>query len=230
MKKIVLAFSLILLSFKSLWAFWPVIDFNAIVQMIKIYETNKQILENGISQLVNAKNQLVSMTSPSYYANMFNSPSEIEARLYTAQTWQDALNGKSQGDNAAYQQLLQGYETFHPAIQPEAYRTTHTETQYKQFDEHQKTVKTVAATSQNEYSNTNKYIQNITALGKEASSTSNNGVKTAVDLNTRMTEQLGYLIASNIRLQSVNNNLTSSNEQQDLDKQKVADDFFATSK
>jgi len=99
-----------------------------------------------------------------------------------------------------------------------------------QIDITQKTVKTVAATSQTEYANTDTYMKNINAIGKEASSTNNTGVKTAIDLNTRMTEQLGYLIASNIRLQSVNNNLASSNAQESLDKQKVVDDFYSTTK
>jgi type IV secretion system protein VirB5 len=234
MKKLFFAIGLIF-SFQSLWAFgWPVIDFEAIIQDVKIYNSNMQILHNGVAllsnakqQLVNGKNQLISMTQISTYANMLNSPADIEARLYTAQSWQDALNGKSKGNNAAYQKILNSYEKKHPEVTAKEYRSTHTKKQYQQFDEHQKTVKTVAATSQNEYSNTNKYIQNITAIGKEASGANNTGVKTAIDLNTRMTEQLGYLIASNIRLESVNNNLASSNEQQALDKQKTVDQFYS---
>ena len=230
MKKFLFALSFLLVS-QNLFAFgWPVIDFQSIIELIKVYDTDKEILTNGVSELENAKSQLTSMTSLSYYSNMFNTPEEVEARLYTAQSWQDALKGISGGNNQRYQQLLKSYETAHPEISAQDYRVSHTEKQFKQFDEHQKTVKTVAATSQTEYANTDTYMKNINAIGKEASSTNNTGVKTAIDLNTRMTEQLGYLIASNIRLQSVNNNLASSNAQESLDKQKVVDDFYSTTK
>jgi hypothetical protein len=232
MKKLGLVI-IFLFSFQSLWAFgWPVIDFEAIIEDVKIYDSNMQILRNGIQQLNTAKNtlenakaELTSMTEISTYSNLLNSPEDLENRLYTAQSWQAALDGQS--SNAQYKNILNGYSNNHPAVTAKEYLNTHTQEQFKQYDEHQKTVKTAAATSQNEYTNTDKYIKNINEIGKEASSDKNDGVKTAIDLNTRMEEQLGYLLVSQIRLQSVKNNLESSNTQEDIDKQKIADEFYA---
>ena len=224
--KIVLILSSLTIS-QSVFAFgFPTFDFAAVSEEMNVYDSNMQILQNAKQQYETSKNELVSMTQPTDWYNMFNTPEEIQARLYTAQSWEDALNGKT-GSNTKYNQALVTYDTNHPQEQSDAYEKSHTPAQFKHYNEYQKTVKTVAVTSQAEYSNTDQYVKNIQAIGKEASGSKNTGVKSAVDLNTRMLEQIGYLMASNIRLQAVNNNLSTSNAQRSLDQQHVNDEFYA---
>ena len=46
---------------------FPVMDIGSILQLMKMYEQNITMIQNGVDKLENAKNQLESMTHLTYY-------------------------------------------------------------------------------------------------------------------------------------------------------------------
>ena len=195
---------------------YPVFDLSVWMQAIKTYNESVQMLEQAKNSVSLAKNQLTSLTGSYGWGSMLDSASQVQKRSYGADNWQDALKGLSGGNNTRYESLLSAYKKAHPSLSGNQYRVTNTKSQSEQYSNHVNTVNAVAATSQMEYEKINEYIKNIHQIASQIDSSKNNGVKSAIDLNSRMAEQVAYLQAAMIRLNAVKTNLSVSEAEQEL--------------
>lgn len=198
---------------------YPVFDLSVCLEAIKTYKQAEMMLEQAKEGVSLAQNQLTSLTGSYGWGSMFDTAADLQQRQFGADNWQDALKGIAGGNNARYESLMKAYKKAHPSLTEDQYRVTNTQAQVEQYDSHVDTVNAVAATSQMEYEKINEYMKNIHEIAKQIDSSKNSGIKSALDLNTKMAEQSAYLQAAMIRLNSVNANLAVSEAQQQIQSQ-----------
>ena len=198
---------------------YPVFDLSVWIQAIQTYNQATQILDQAKEGVSLAQNQLTSLTGSYGWGSMFDTDADLQQRQFGADNWQDALKGIAGGNNDRYESLMKAYKKAHPSLSEDQYRVTNTQAQMEQYDSHVNTVNAVATTSQMEYEKINEYMKNIHEIAKQIESSKNAGMKSALDLNTKMSEQTAYLQAAMIRLNAVNANLAVSEAQQQIQSQ-----------
>lgn len=172
-------------------------------------------------QLDQLQNQWKALTQ-SY--GMSDTTSEQNARLWSANDWNQVLGQASGGNNTRFQELLTSYSKLYPNLQTQQTinDTTLTNTTYQQRGE---TDNAALAASAYVYDEINTHINNLeTILHMVDNANKNQNEKAAIDLNSRLVAELGFINLEMLKLQSIHTQMTATHDQADyngetLDKQ-----------
>ena len=209
----IIAFSfLMLLQISS--AMMPVIDIGEIVkttemiqQLDQQYQELKDQYETMQDQYNQLKQQYSSITGNYGWGSWNNTLDNLQQqREWAASDWQSALKGMSGGNAARYQQLLEQYKESNATMSQENYAKGSDQNLSKSYENEVQTNQASATTATYEFNDINNHLQNLYQLGQQIENAQkNNDLKSAVDLNSRVQLEVGYIAIEELKMSTIMN-------------------------
>ena len=157
--------------------------------------------QNAQSQL-DQLTQLKSMNSGHYgFGDLNNNLDSLQSWQSPVSTWQDALQNLSGGNPDRYQTLVEAYERNHPALNEANYARATTSEHAARFKEDKAVNRAVRVQTTESYNDINKHMAALQKLAQQIEKTPN--TKGAIDLNSRLVTELGFIQLTSLRLQAL---------------------------
>lgn len=151
---------------------------------------------------VDTLKDLKSMHSGHYgFGNVGNGSDALQNWQSPVSMWQDALHNLSGGNPARYQALIAAYEKNHPSLNEGHYAHVAPLNQVARFKEDKAVNKAVLVQTTESYNAINTHMKALHQLSLQIEKTPN--TKGAVDLNSRLIAELGFIQLMSLRLQSL---------------------------
>lgn len=192
-------------------------------ELKKIYNLESQLLPNlsrlsDIESAITNSSQLLQIlqrnTYGNYgYGNLLNNTTDLNRRLWSNDKWMDVL-AKSNSNNSAFMQAQETYARLYPSREPTQVRTTLqpndlTRTYYEQT---RNLNRAALATSNYSYDTINQHIRQIHDIVLKLEEHPEQ--KAAIDLNTRLVAELGFIQLEMLKQQSIQTHLLATQSQQ----------------
>ena len=209
----IIAFSFLMLMQISS-AMMPVIDIGEIVkttemiqQLDQQYQELKDQYETMQDQYNQLKQQYSSITGNYGWGSWNNTLDNLQQqREWAASDWQSALKGMSGGNAARYQQLLEQYKESNATMSQENYAKGSDQNLSKSYENEVQTNQASATTATYEFNDINNHLQNLYQLGQQIENAQkNNDLKSAVDLNSRVQLEVGYIAIEELKMSTIMN-------------------------
>jgi type IV secretion system protein VirB5 len=170
-------------------------------ELRKEYQVLSDSYQNAKSQL-SSLNQLKTMNSGHYgFGNLNNGQDVLQNWQSPANTWQDALQNLSGGNNERYQALMQAYEKNHPALNETQFAKNTTPELAARFKEDKAVNRAVNVQTTQSYNEINQHMKALHKLSQQIEKASN--TKGAIDLNSRLITELAFIQLMSLRLQTL---------------------------
>lgn len=158
------------------------------------YQTSK-------SQLDSLK-ELKSLNSGHYgFGDLDNGLDTLQSWQSPASTWDDALQNLSGGNPERYKSLMDAYEKNHPALNESNYAQYTNPEKLARFHEDKSVNRAVQVQTTKSYNEINVHMAALHKLSQQIEKTSN--TKGAVDLNSRLLTEIGFIQLMSLRLQAL---------------------------
>jgi type IV secretion system protein VirB5 len=155
------------------------------------------------SQMENLK-QLNSMNSGHYgFGDLNNGLDSLQSWQSPVSTWEDALHNLSGGNPTRYQALIDAYEKNHPNLSEANFARYTSPEKAARFKDDKAVNRAVHVQTTQSYNEINQHITALHKLSQQIEKTPN--TKAAVDLNSRLMSELGFIELMGIRLQALMN-------------------------
>ena len=165
------------------------------------YRVLMDTYQNAQSQL-DQLNQLKGMNSGHYgFGDFDNNLDSLQSWQSPVSTWQDALQNLSGGNPTRYQTLVEAYEKNHPALDEANYARNSTPEHTARFKEDKAVNRAVRVQTTESYNEINKHMAALQKLAQQIEKTPN--TKGAIDLNSRLITELGFIQLTSLRLQAL---------------------------
>lgn len=147
------------------------------------------------------------------YGHLLNNTSDMYHRQWSNDSWVDVLRASNNGHASAFADAQRNYDRLYPVVSadhiaPTRSRDNLTRTHYQQSSE---ISRAALAASSYSYDQINEHIKNIhdmlAMLENEPSE------KAAIDINTRLVAELGFIQIEMLRQQNIQNQLTATQTQ-----------------
>lgn len=188
------------------FAIWPVIDISEIAKTGEVIEQLQQQYSKLQEQYETLQNQYNSTVGQYGWGNWNNSDTDLTQRQWTAPDWKSALNAVSGGNPGRYQQLVGEYQQDNPTMKTDDYAKGADKNLAASYENQVKTNQASGVIASYEFNDMNEHLKKIKELGQQIESGSRStGLKSAVDLNSRVQLEVAYISAEEVRMQSVLN-------------------------
>jgi type IV secretion system protein VirB5 len=195
-------------------SYWIWIAIKQLEELRNQYRVLSETYENAKSQL-NSLNQLKTMNSGHYgFGNLQNGTDALQNWQSPANTWQDALQNLSGGNNARYQALMQAYEKNHPILNEAQFAKNATPELTARFKEDKAVNRAVNVQTTQSYDEINQRMKALYRLSQQIEKAPN--TKGAVDLNSRLVTELAFIQLMSLRLQTLMNQQASQESLSEL--------------
>lgn len=208
---------LLLISRSGFAGLLPVIDPAEILKTIElIKEAQKQFrqLQDLSKQNKQQYNFLEKNLSGNYgYGKYLNGSNDLKRRQWSNGSWVDVLSASNSGSTSAFSDAQRKYKKLYPVTSAEHISTTRrhdnlTRTHYQQSSE---ISRAALAASSYSYDQINEHIKNLhDMLAMLENETSE---KAAIDVNTRLVAELGFIQIEMLRQQNIQNQLLATQTQ-----------------
>lgn len=199
------------------YATMPVVDLGQIMQTIKlVMEAKKQYTQ--LKDLTNINNKqydfLQRNLNGNYgYGKLLNDNNDLHRRQWSNDSWVDVLRASNTGHTSAFAKAQKNYENLYPIVSPSRIASTRhkrnlTRTYYEQSSQ---ISRAALAASSYSYDQINQHIKNvhdILALLENQPTE-----KAAIDINTRLVAELGFIQIEMLRQQTIQNQLMATKSQ-----------------
>lgn len=207
-----------------------VIDYHLLVTSIKQltelrnqYRLLKDTYETGKNQLDNLK-AIKNMNTGHYgFGDLENGLEELQSWQSPASTWDDALRNLSGGNPSRYQALIKAYEANHPNLSDANINHYMPKEKAQTFKEAKAINRAVMVQTSDAYNQINTHIKTLQKLSKQIEKTQN--TKAAIDLNSRLMTELGFIELMQVRLQTLQNQQISESSLEDLNDRAIMAKF-----
>ena len=205
----------------------PITDIINLLTNMESYEKQLSLDSPNIAnftqgQLTELQNEWTAL-SKSY--GMSDTENQQNARLWSADDWNAVLTQASGGNNARFQQLMQSYSTMYPTLQngnPVNAKQL-VDTSYQQQGN---TYRAALAASAYTYDDINSHIQTLENILHQVDDASKNqNEKAAIDLNSRLVAELGFIQLELLKLQSIHTQLVATKQQSDFNANTIDKQF-----
>jgi type IV secretion system protein VirB5 len=175
------------------------------LKQLKELQTQYRVLSDtydAAKSQVDNLNQLKSMNSGHYgFGELDNGLDALQSWQSPVSTWQDALQNLSGGNPERYQSLVDAYEKNHPSLSESNYARNTTPEKAARFKEDKAVNRTVQVQTTRSYNEINQHIAALHKLSQQIEKTAN--TKGAIDLNSRLITELGFIQLMSLRLQAL---------------------------
>lgn len=178
-----------------------------IAKLQQQYQTLEEQYQTTVDAYDELKLQYRSTTGNYGWGNWNNSLSQLQQlREWAPPSWQAALEGMSGGNPARYQQLLSEYELAHATMTTQNYAQGADSNLATAYQNEVQTNEASSTAASYEFNDINTHLQTLYQLGQQLeNSQQNTGLKSAVDLNSRVQLETGYVSVEELRMQTVLN-------------------------
>lgn len=192
-------------------------------ELKKIYELEGQYLPQLTnlgalqSAIINSTNIMQTLQRSLYgnygYGNLLNNQTDLDNRLWSNDKWIDVL-AKTNANNSAFMQAQEMYERLYPSREPSQVRTTLQEADLNRtyYQQTRNLNRAALATSSYSYDNINQHIRNLHDMIKKLEDHPEE--KAAIDLNTRIAAELGFIQLEILKQQTIQTQLIATQSQQ----------------
>lgn len=165
------------------------------------YSVLMDTYKNAKGQLDNL-NQLKNMNSGHYgFGDIENGVDALQSWQSPVSTWQDALQNLSGGNATRYKELVDAYEKNHPTLNEASFARYSTPENAARFKEDKAVNRAVQVQTTESYNEINRHMKALFTLSKQIEKTAN--TKGAVDLNSRLLTEIGFIQLMSLRLQTL---------------------------
>ncbi len=197
----------LIVSSPSIFADIPVIDFANITQTAAVVSQLKTQYQTLMNQYTTLKAEYQSIVGNYGWGTFHNSLSQLQKiREWAPSNWQQALQGLSGGNPQRYQQLLRQYAQNHSSMQQSQYARGADSKLAQIYHNQASTAKASAAQASYAFNNINHHLKTLYQLGQSVEdATKNHNIKSAIDLNSRIELEVGYVEVAELRMQALIN-------------------------
>ncbi len=173
------------------------------------------IAGNTLNQLNELKDEWKKL-SQSY--GMGDNADDKSARLWSADDWTQVLEQASGGNNERFKQLMQSYSQTYPVLQKGQTGTIDPKKLVSDtYTQEGKTYNAALSVSAYTYDDVNNRVGKLeTLLAKVDDANKNQNEKAAMDLNSRLMAELGFIQLEMLKLQSVHTQMEATRNQGEL--------------
>lgn len=157
------------------------------------------------------------------YGDLLNSNEDLQKREWSADTWDDALQGLSGGNSDRYQELVSAYKEDHPSLSPEEVSQGSSDvyaTDYQQIVDTNQAANVHASYA---FEEVNKHLETINELSQKIEETEN--TKAIADLTARINAEIAYLQVEQIKAISVMNEQLAQGQASEIVNRSEASKF-----
>lgn len=190
-------FALLLFIPLSSFAFLPVIDATAVLNLIKQLEQMKKQYDLMNQSYQTSKNtlyqaQVISGEAQGHYGfgDLLNGQQYTAKREWSPNNWEDALKGLSGGNPARYQQLVSQYQHDNPTLSKSDFDKGESSDNGAIYQAQIQNNQAANVTATYAFNDIKNHIEHIQSISKQIESAPNE--KAATDLNTRMNTEIAY--------------------------------------
>lgn len=137
------------------------------------------------------------------YGDILNSDKDLEDREWSPESWDDALQGLSGGNDQRYQELVNAYQKDHPLLSQEDFKKGSSDVFATDYQQMVATNQAANVHASYAFEETNEHLETIKKLSEEIEHTDNQ--KAISDLNARINTEVAYLQVEQIKAISVMN-------------------------
>lgn len=170
-------------------------------QLRSQYQLLSQTYSTAQSQLEGIQ-QLKQFNSGHYgFGGMANGAADLNARQWSANTWEDALHNIAGGNPARYQELVNAYQKNHVILDDATYRKGASSERLTQYKSNVAVNQAVSVQATYAFNEVNRHLKAIHDLSNHIDKAAN--TKAAVDLNSRLLAEIAYIQTENLKLQTL---------------------------
>jgi type IV secretion system protein VirB5 len=170
----------------------------ALQEQYRVLNDSYQTAQNQL----NSVNDLKGMHSGHYgFGDLDNGLNRLHSWQSPTSTWEDAIHHLSGGNPERYKNLMDAYEKNHPALNESQYARNATPERLARFKEDKAVNRAVQVQTTQSYNEINEHMASLHKLSKQIENTSN--TKAAVDLNSRLISEIGFIQLMSLRLQTL---------------------------
>lgn len=170
-------------------------------QLEQQYRLLKDSYETSKSQLDSMKS-LKQFNSGSYgFGALDNGIDMLRQRQDTVNTWDEALKNIAGGNPGRYAELVRAYDANHPTLSDSDYLKGASNSRLQQYKHSAAVNKAVAVETTHVFNELNQHIKAIHTLSTAIDKAPN--TKAAIDLNSRLIAELGYIQVMQVKLQTL---------------------------
>ena len=189
----------------------PVIDLGEIAKTMSVINQLNQQYQSLQKQYSQMQEQYQSITGNYGWGKYRNTLSTLtQAREWTPSSWSSALKGMAGGNQARYEQLLNQYKQNQQVLSSNNYQKGSNATLTHAYSNQVKTNQVSATQASYEFNNINKHLNALYQLGKSIEQAKN--LKSAIDLNSRIEVEIGYITVEELRMQTLLNEQSAQSQ------------------
>lgn len=190
------------------------------VQQLKTLKDQYETMTRQVTQLKDLKK---TNTGHYGYGELSNGLNELHSWQSPVSSWEDALRNLSGGNTQRYQSLVEAYERNHPQLSEQQVTRDMPEASRERFKEDKAVNRAVHVQTTDAYNEINKHLAQLQTLSKAIEKTAN--TKGAIDLNSRLITELGFIQLMQVRLQTLSNQQLAQDSLDDLSERAKAAHF-----
>jgi type IV secretion system protein VirB5 len=190
------------------------------VQQLETLQQQYKAMSNHLKQL---KDLNKTNTGHYGYGELSNGLNELQSWQSPVSSWEDALRNLSGGNTQRYQSLVQAYEQNHPQLAEPNFTNDMSQATSERFKEDKAVNRAVLVQTTDAYNEINKHLAQLQTLSKAIEKTAN--TKGAIDLNSRLVTELGFIQLMQVRLQTLSNQQLAQDSLDNLSERAKAAHF-----
>lgn len=189
----------------------------------QIASHTQAVAQTAKSQLRQLKKQWSDLTRT---YGMSDSVVEQQARLWSANDWQSLLRQVAGGNAVRFQQLLSAYQKQYPTIHAGKATISGRALSDATYTQQGQTYRTALAASEYTFDSINPRIQRLEALLHSVDNPhKNKNEKAAIDLNSRISAELGFIQLEALKLHSIQTHVEATHDQGGLNQETLDRQF-----
>ncbi|NCX93492.1 MAG: hypothetical protein EBX40_02305 [Gammaproteobacteria bacterium] len=183
----------------------PVIDASSILETKAVLSQLETQYKTLLDQYQQIKNQYAAMIGHTQIGFFENDTVAEAKREWMAADWQDALNEEAGGNPSRYAELLAEYKNQHENLSDADYEKGASPALAKSYRIQAQTNRVSGVGAAYEFNDINSHLKTLQALGEAIEGDKNPSLKSAIDLNARITLEVGFIEAEELRMQTLLN-------------------------
>ncbi len=190
----------------------------------EIDSNTNNISQNTLGQLNELKSEWKKLTAA---YGMSDSKLEQQARLWSANDWNEVLTQASGGNAQRFQELMRSYQSLYPTLEKGVAKPIDINllnaNSYKQSAS---TYQAALGASAYTYNDINSRISKLeTLLSQVDNEGKNQNEKAAIDLNSRLTAEVGFIQLELLKLQSIKLQMDATKNQSEFNNTTIDRQF-----
>ena len=198
-------------------------DSLVIVEMVKQLKTLKEqtdkmqeAYQQGKAHLETA-NHLKELHEGHYgLGDLKNTAADLKNRQWSPETWEDALKNLAGGNKARYDALVKAYEKNNDFLSDDEFSKGASQAHVKQYKKKRAVNEAVTVQTTYAFDELSKHIKTVHELSAKIESSSNQGTKSALDLNARLLAEIAYIQVQSLKLQALMSQQNAQNAADDI--------------